>query len=72
MKRLYYRTIDFFWTLFSKEYRRQDKIAASIAARNNMSKPYKQARRFGLSPIEALDDNDLYDTKARQELFPNS
>ncbi len=59
MKRLYYRTIDLFWTLISKEYRRQDKIAAAIAARYKMAKSYKQDRRFGLSPIEALDDNDL-------------
>ena len=72
MKRLYYRTIDLFWTLISKEYRRQDKIAATIAARYKMTKAYKQARRFGLSPIEALEDNDLYDTQARQELFEAS
>ncbi len=55
MKRLYYRTIDLFWTLFSKEYRRQDKIAANIAARYKMAKAYKQARCFGLNPIETLD-----------------
>ena len=72
MKRLYYRAIDLFWTLFSKEYRRQDKIAAAIAARYKMANAYKQARRFGLCPIEALEENDLYDTQARQELFPNS
>jgi cell division protein FtsB len=72
MKHLYYRTIDFFWTLLSKEYRRQDKIAATIAARYKMAKAYKQSRRFGLSPIEALEDNDLYDTQARQELFETS
>ena len=72
MKRLYYRTINLFWILFSKEYRRQDKIAAAIAARYKMDKAYKQARRFGLSPIEALEEDDLYDTQARQELFPNS
>lgn len=72
MKRLNYRAIDLFWTLFSKEYRRQDKIAATIAARYKMAKAYKQSRRFGLSPIEALEDNDLYDALPRQELFPNS
>lgn len=72
MKRLYYRSIDLFWTLVSKEYRRQDKIAAAIAARYKMTKPYKQARRFGLSPIEALEEYDLYDSQARQEIFPIS
>ncbi len=72
MKHLYYRTIDFFWTLFSKEYRRQDKIAATIAARYKMAKAYKQSRRFGLAPIEALDEYDLFDSQARQKLFPNS
>ncbi len=72
MKRLYYRTIDLFWTLFSKEYRRQDKIAATIAARYKMAKAYKQARRFGLSPIEALEEYDLYDSQAHLELSPNS
>lgn len=72
MKRLYYRAIDLFWTLVSKEYRRQDKIAAAIAARYKMTKPYKQARRFGLSPIETLEEFDIYDSHACQELFPNS
>lgn len=72
MKRLYYRAIDLFWTLFSKEYRRQDQIAASIAARYKMAKAYKQARRFGLSPKEALQEYDLYETKANLELFPAS
>ena len=72
MKRLYYRAMELFWTLFSKEYRRQDKIAAAIAARYKMTEPYKQARRFGLSPLEALEEYDLFDTQARQELFPNS
>ena len=72
MKRLYYRTIDLFWTLVSKEYRRQDKIAAAIAARYKMSKPFKQARHNGLNPIEALEEYDLFDSQAHQELFPNS
>jgi len=72
MNRICYCAIDLFWILFNKEYRRQDKIAGAIAARYKMAKAYKQARRFGLSPIEALEDNDLYDAQARQELFPNS
>jgi hypothetical protein len=37
----------------------QDRVAAEIAARYNMTKAYKMARNFGLSPIEALDENDL-------------
>jgi len=45
--------------LFLKDYRKQDRVAAEIAARYNLSKAYKMARRFGLSPVEALDENDL-------------
>ena len=45
--------------LFLKDYRMQDRVAAEIAARYNMTKAYKMARNFGLSPIEALDENDL-------------
>ena len=55
--------------LFLKDYRKQDRVAAEIAARYNMSEAYKMARRFGLNPIEALDDNDLYDEEAQRELF---
>lgn len=55
--------------LFLKDYRKQDRVAAEIAARYNLSKAYKMARRFGLSPVEALDENDLYDEDARRELF---
>ena len=69
IRRLYLRAIDLYWTIFSKEYRRLDKVAYSIAARYNLTKPYKMARRFGLNPIEALEDNDLYDESARHELF---
>ena len=45
--------------LFLKDYRKQDRVAAEIAARYNLSKAYKMVRRFGLSPVEALDENDL-------------
>lgn len=55
--------------LFLKDYRKQDRVAAEIAARYNLSKAYKMARRFGLSPVEALDENDLYDEAAHRELF---
>ena len=55
--------------LFLKDYRKQDRVAAEIAARYNMSRAYKMARSFGLNPVEALVENDLYDEKARRELF---
>ena len=45
--------------LFLKDYRKQDRVAAEIAARYNMSRAYKMARNFGLTPIESLDENDL-------------
>ena len=54
--------------LFLKEYRKQDRVAAEIAARYNMSKAYKMARDFGLTPIEALEDNDLLTEEAYKEL----
>ena len=58
--RLFVRKIeDKLCLLFVKDYRMQDRVAAEIAARYNMTKAYKMARNFGLSPIEALDENDL-------------
>ena len=45
--------------LFLKAYRKQDRVAAEIAARYNMSRAYKMARNFGLTPMESLDENDL-------------
>ena len=45
--------------LFLKDYRKQDRVAAEIAARYNMSRAYKMARDFGLTPMESLDENDL-------------
>ena len=45
--------------LFMKDYRKQDRVAAEIAARYNLSKAYKMARNFGLTPMESLDENDL-------------
>ena len=36
--------------LFLKDYRKQDKVAAEIAARYNMSKAYKMARKCGSPP----------------------
>lgn len=54
--------------LFLKDYRKQDRVAAQIAARYNMSKAYKMARDFGLTPIEALEDNDLLTEETYKEL----
>ena len=45
--------------LFLKDYRKQDRVAAEIAARYNMSRAYKMARNFGLTPMESLDENAL-------------
>ncbi len=67
--RLYSRAIDLYWTLFSKEYRRLDKVAYIIACRYGLGTPYKMSRRQGFNPVDALIDNDLYDDRARHELF---
>ena len=67
--RLYSRAVDLYWTLFSKEYRRLDKVAYVIACRYGLGYPYKLSRRQGCDPVEALIDNDLYDDRARHELF---
>ena len=54
--------------LFLKDYRKQDRVAAEIAARYNMLKAYKMARNFGLNPIEALEENDLLTEETYKEL----
>ncbi len=69
-RHLYSRTVDLYWTLFSKEYRRLDKVAYIIACRYGLGTPYKMSRRQGCDPVEALIDYDLYDDRARHELFP--
>lgn len=67
--RLFERRItDAFRKLFYKDYKKQDRVAAAIAARYNMSKAYKMARDFGLTPIEALEDNDLLTEETYKEL----
>ena len=68
--RLYSRAVNLYWTLFSKEYRHLDKVAYIIACRSGLGTPYKMSRRQGCDPVEALIDNDLYDDRARHELFP--
>ncbi len=67
--RLYSRAIDLYWTLFSKEYRRLDKVAYIIACSYGLGTPYKMSRRQGCDPVEALIDDDLYDDHACHELF---
>ena len=67
--RLYSRAVDLYWTLFSKEYRRLDKVAYIIACRSGLGTPYKMSRRQGFNPVDALIDIDLYDDRAHHELF---
>ena len=55
--------------LFLKDYRRQDRVAAEIAARYNMSRAYRMARNCGLNPIEALEENNLLTKETYNELY---
>ena len=54
--------------LFLKNYRKQDKVAAEIAARYNMSKAYKMARKCGLTPLESLDESNLLTEETYHQL----
>ena len=68
--RLFSRKIeDKLCLLFLKDYRRQDRVAAEIAARYNMSKAYRMARNCGLNPIEALQENNLLTENTYKELY---
>lgn len=49
-------------------HRHLDRIALAIAASHGMAYEYKEARRHGLSPIEALDDWDLLDDEALKKM----
>lgn len=53
--------------LFSKR-RKQESIAREIAAKYGMLDDYIEARREGLSPIEALEEWDMLTTEDRQTL----
>ena len=55
--------------LFLKDYRRQDRVAAEIAARYNMSRAYRMDRNCGLNPIEALEENNLLTNETYNELY---
>lgn len=46
--------------------RKQDRIAREIAARYNMLEDYLAARRYGLSPLEALEEFDLLKPEERK------
>lgn len=43
----------------SRRTRRQDEIALGIARRYGMEQQYQEARKQGLSPLEALEEWDL-------------
>lgn len=45
--------------------RKQDRIAREIASRYNMLDDYEAARRYGLSPLEALEEWDLIKPEER-------
>ncbi len=47
------------------KYRKQDKIAREIATKYGMLADYRAARRYGLSPIEALEEFDLIKPEER-------
>lgn len=48
--------------------RKQDRIAREIAASHDMLADYRDARRQGLSPLEALAEWDLLDEEAVKKL----
>ena len=47
------------WLFRSRRTRRLDEKALAIADRYGMRKEYLEARKFGLEPLEALEDWDL-------------
>lgn len=51
-----------------KKYRQrkeQDRIALGIAERYGMRQQYLEARKHGLSPLEALEDWDIIENNER-------
>ncbi len=53
-----------------KKYRQrkeQDRIALGIAKRYGMRQQYLEARKHGLSPLEALEDWDLVTEEDRKK-----
>lgn len=56
------------WLLRSRRTRRLDEQAMAIADRYGMRKEYLAARKFGFSPLEALEDWDMI-LPSEKELF---
>lgn len=56
------------WLLRSRRTRQLDEKAIAIADRYGMRKEYLAARRFGLEPLEALEEWDLLDDYAIKKL----
>ena len=46
---------------------RQHRLARKIAAAHGLLAEYEAARRFGLSPIEALNDWDMLTEETRKQ-----
>lgn len=44
------------------------KVALQIAQKHNMESNYREARKYGMSPIEALEEFDLLDEKAMAQI----
>ncbi|MCR5039759.1 MAG: hypothetical protein K6A94_10530 [Bacteroidales bacterium] len=53
------------WLLRSRRTRRLDEKAMAIADRYGMRKEYLAARKFGFSPLEALEDWDIIENNER-------
>ena len=56
------------WLLRSRRTRRLDAQAIAVAERYGLRQQYMEARKFGLSPQEAMEDWDLILPEER-ELF---
>lgn len=59
------------WLLRSRRTRRLDEIAMAIADKYGMRKEYLTARKFGFSPLEALEDWDMV-TMEERKMFVNN
>ena len=54
------------WLLRSRRTKRLDEIAMAIADKYGMRKEYMAARKFGFSPLEALEEWDLVTAEERK------
>ena len=57
------------WLLRSRRTRQLDAQAMIIADKYGMRKQYLEARKFGLSPLEALEDWDMVDLEEMKNLI---